>query len=273
MFKKSRSSVYNHSYNKKNKKKNYNNYNNGKDNNKYILPAGQNNLINQSTERRMNIEDEIQINLDSLSSNLEKDDIKLDFYNIGKKFIKFRSDDKDGTAVIKNIKNLPFNIEEDKASNKTNKLMNIIEETRNILGWGKKKSQLDFYKHRTFSNNIIDPNNNIRNKKKSKYFSEKNDNCNICLQEIKEKFTLTCGDFFCRECIRNMILEVSKYRLDNHISSKKSLDIIELSIKKDNIKLLSELLNDVLKIVNSKSFNINYDKTSNVKIKKMQKIR
>ena len=207
MLKKSRNFADNHSYNKKNKKKDYNKYNNGKDNNIYILPIGQNNLITQSTERRMNIEDENQINLDSLSSNLEKDDIKLDFNNIGKKFIKYKSDDKDKTTIINNIKNSPFNIEEDKASNKTNKLMNIIEETRNILGWGRRKPLLEFYKHRTLSNNIFEQNNNIRNKKKSKYFSEKNDNCNICLQEIKEKFTLTCGDFFCRECIRNMIIE------------------------------------------------------------------
>ena len=205
ILKKSLTTVDNYNYKKKNKKKDYSNYDN--DNNIYILPIGQNSIINQSTERRMNLEDENHINSDSLSINLEKDDIKLDFNNIGKKFIKFKSDDKDQTKIINNIKNSPFNIEEDKASNKINKLMNIIEETKNILGFGKRKSQIEFFKHRTFSNNIIERNNNIRNKKKSNNFSEKNDNCNICLQEIKEKFTLTCGDFFCRECIRNMIIE------------------------------------------------------------------
>ena len=38
------------------------------------------------------------------------------------------------------------------------------------------------------------------------YF-EKNDKCGICLGEIKDKFTLFCGDFFCRECIINLIEE------------------------------------------------------------------
>ena len=38
------------------------------------------------------------------------------------------------------------------------------------------------------------------------YF-EKNEKCAICLGEIKDKFTLFCGDFFCRECIINLIEE------------------------------------------------------------------
>ena len=38
------------------------------------------------------------------------------------------------------------------------------------------------------------------------YF-EKNEKCGICLGEIKDKFTLICGDFFCRECIISLIEE------------------------------------------------------------------
>ena len=38
------------------------------------------------------------------------------------------------------------------------------------------------------------------------YF-EKNEKCGICLGEIKDKFTLFCGDFFCRECIINLLKE------------------------------------------------------------------
>ena len=33
----------------------------------------------------------------------------------------------------------------------------------------------------------------------------KNDRCSICLGEINEKYTLVCGDFFCRECIYERI--------------------------------------------------------------------
>ena len=38
-------------------------------------------------------------------------------------------------------------------------------------------------------------------------YYEKNEKCRICLDEIKDKFTLFCGDFFCRECIKNLIEE------------------------------------------------------------------
>ena len=38
------------------------------------------------------------------------------------------------------------------------------------------------------------------------YF-EKNEKCGICLGVIKDKFTLFCGDFFCRDCIVNLLEE------------------------------------------------------------------
>ena len=111
-----------------------------------------------------------------------------------------------------------FEDEDDKISHKSNKLLDVFEKTKNFLGLGKKPSQKDFFNHKTTSNNIGEVNNNGNGKnqytkegklrqKKLKNYSEKNDNCSICLQEIKEKFTLTCGDFFCRYCMRNLILE------------------------------------------------------------------
>lgn len=33
-----------------------------------------------------------------------------------------------------------------------------------------------------------------------------NENCDICLQEIKDKYILGCGDFYCKECLRGIIL-------------------------------------------------------------------
>ena len=41
------------------------------------------------------------------------------------------------------------------------------------------------------------------------YF-EKNEKCGICFEEIKDKFTLHCGDFFCRECVITLIEESLK---------------------------------------------------------------
>lgn len=107
--------------------------------------------------------------------------------------------------------------EEDKESHKSNNLFDVFKETKKLLGFGRNSTLL---KGRTLSNN----NGNLDNKflrntttrdlkilqKKSKNFLEKNDNCSICLNEIKEKFTLICGDFFCRDCIRETIITAMK---------------------------------------------------------------
>ena len=104
--------------------------------------------------------------------------------------------------------------EEDRVSNASNKLFNVINETKKFFGFGKRNSTN--LKGRTLANNYDDYDKKFfrnssykdnRTKQKNINFLEKNDNCSICLQEIKEKFTLTCGDFFCRYCMRNLILE------------------------------------------------------------------
>ena len=56
------------------------------------------------------------------------------------------------------------------------------------------------------SNNIFMEDINDTNDISLQYY-EKNEKCRICLDEIKDKFTLFCGDFFCRECIKNLIEE------------------------------------------------------------------
>ena len=49
----------------------------------------------------------------------------------------------------------------------------------------------------------------------NKKYSIKNEICSLCLGEIEDKFVLGCGDFYCRECIRNIILgclnDISKF--------------------------------------------------------------
>ena len=111
------------------------------------------------------------------------------------------------------------NKEEDKLSNKSIKLLNVINKTKKFLGFGKKNSE-NLSRRRTLpghyfmeSNNAMLSKQNTKDskfKQKNKNFIEKNDNCSICLQEIKEKFTLICGDFFCRDCIRNTIITAIK---------------------------------------------------------------
>ncbi len=54
-----------------------------------------------------------------------------------------------------------------------------------------------------------------KSEENNKKYSIKNEICSICMGEIKDKFVLGCGDFYCRECIRNIILnslnDISKF--------------------------------------------------------------
>ena len=110
--------------------------------------------------------------------------------------------------------------EEDKISHKSNQ---ILEVTKKFLGLGRRsslgrsnlrKNSISKAFEEQNKNELFGRNQTVKtykeNKKNKKNFTERNDNCSICLQEIKEKFTLLCGDFFCRDCIRNLILEAMK---------------------------------------------------------------
>ena len=66
------------------------------------------------------------------------------------------------------------------------------------------------------------------------YF-EKNEKCGICLGEIKDKFTLFCGDFFCRECIVNLLKESIN---DISIFNNLSCPICKEPINENTIKFL-----------------------------------
>ena len=213
-----------------------------------------NNLIsNNSSERKIRLEE--SKNFENIKLNLDHNDIKLNFNKDDKSFDKKDTiidiNEKDyykkaktiskGSNLIessnlhasnnnskikldkdkskKNNKNIELKEEEDKISNKSNKLLNIFEQTKNFLGFGKKLSYNKLHNQKTFSNqhflesqthNVMLKYNTLKEgklkNKLMKNYAEKNDNCSICLQEIKEKFTLICGDFFCRDCIRDTIL-------------------------------------------------------------------
>ena len=121
----------------------------------------------------------------------------------------------------KNEEILNFSKDEDKKSVKSiNKIKEVINEARKFFGFGKRQSvdRNIFFHQPNFEkldkSDILKRNPTIRDSKlKAKIqqtFIEKNDNCLICQQEIKEKFTLICGDFFCRDCIREEILTAIK---------------------------------------------------------------
>ena len=72
-------------------------------------------------------------------------------------------------------------------------------------------------KSENINNNNYDNTNDFQRRSKAENGQNniKNENCSICLGEIEEKFTLICGDFFCRECItqiiKNCLKDISKF--------------------------------------------------------------
>ena len=79
---------------------------------------------------------------------------------------------------------------------KVTKPLSLFGFTINPFNDNKKNESTDFFIEPTEEGQL----NNLQ------YF-EKNEKCGICLGEIKDKFTLFCGDFFCRECIINLLKE------------------------------------------------------------------
>lgn len=88
-------------------------------------------------------------------------------------------------------------------------------------------------KHKTIFENFDE------NDVQSFQYLENNEKCGICLGEIKDKFTLFCGDFFCRKCI----IDLLENSIDN-ISSFENMKCPKCQelINEGTIKFL---LNDV----------------------------
>ena len=142
--------------------------------------------------------------------NFKNDSSLIDSSNINSD-IKFESDkDREKNKINKSSELINLKKEEDKISNNSNKILDIFNGTKKFLGLSKRNSQAkEFIRRRNVSNNDLEINNKLK-QKKSKNYIEKNDNCTICLNEIKEKFTLICGDFFCRDCIKETIITAMK---------------------------------------------------------------
>ena len=96
--------------------------------------------------------------------------------------------------------------DEEEISVRSNKIFDLVNETKKLFGFGRNstKDKDDFNRRRSFSNKNK---NKFKNKNQINYVEN---NCTICLQEINEKFTLICGDFFCTNCIRELILSSIK---------------------------------------------------------------
>ena len=104
----------------------------------------------------------------------------------------------------------------------TRTLSNEKDETDNIFSFQrasepktelKKPTSLfgfinNYFRKATKEIEIKEANNEMNDSEiRSFNYLDKNEKCSLCLDEIKDKFTLFCGDFFCRECIINLLKE------------------------------------------------------------------
>jgi hypothetical protein len=126
----------------------------------------------------------------------------------------FNSEISNNNKIIKyNSKEIKLNKIKQTKSSAENEPENIIFQRRNKkLKSTKKVKPLSFFGF--MINPFQDRNENDSNdifieptEEGQLQYYEKNEKCGICLGEIKDKFTLFCGDFFCRECIINLLEE------------------------------------------------------------------
>ena len=197
-----------------------------------------NNSINNSNNKTItynNLSFNSEKNSSSKEITLEKINININEINRKRKktlnypsfpITKLKSSQIDRKYHLDNKK--VINDKKDKKLNKSSDLLIIAEDNSNYSpGYVSilKNFALKNFKILKKSNNT---NNNMNyndfsNKKKKSVVSFglnnnyelKNENCSICLGEIRDKFTLTCGDFFCKECItqviKNCMIDISRF--------------------------------------------------------------
>ena len=136
-----------------------------------------------------------------------------------------------------------FLFNKNKKLNKSSELLIVSEDNTNnspgYLSLIKNFALNNFQIIKKNSKNININAYEIKNKYKfsnnlNQNYELKNENCSLCLGEIQEKFTLICGDFFCRRCItenvKNCLNDISKF--DKMICPSCSEIIEENTLKK-----------------------------------------
>jgi len=197
------------------------------------IPQNKNSIIIESNNKNSNKDS------NSISKEISLEEINLNINEINRKrkktFYSLFSITKLKSEVFQKKMVLEENKAESKLNDKNNKKLNkssdllVLSEdvSNNSPGY------LSILKHFAL-NNIDSLKKNVHRKKKfsvglrevknNKFKREielnnnyklKNENCSICLCEIREKFTLICGDFFCKECIYNVVnnclIDISRF--------------------------------------------------------------
>ena len=192
---------------------NKNNYKN----NKFSINDSSSNSISQEI-----IFEDINLNI-----NLEKRNKKITFHHSSYPITKLKSQQIQDNIFLKEKEdNQIIKDKNKKKLNKSSDLLLVSEDNTNYSpGYFSILKDFALKNVKAFKKNNSKKNSNPNNKRMSKnnnlenspsnYYKLKNQNCSICLGEIREKFTLICGDFFCRECItelvRNCLKDISKF--------------------------------------------------------------
>ena len=179
------------------------------ENNKYLRERKESNnneyknkkylLKNTLPKSEKNLEESLNVNSEEKFIDKEKEKGKNQFKTKAFKSAVILSEDSDE--------------EKEKEVKKSNKVMDVLKETKMLFGFGQKRSKSKI----NIGDNALRKSITKESKNKHKgvkNYTEINDKCSICLSEITEKFTLACGDFFCRDCIRNTII-TAMYEISN----------------------------------------------------------
>ena len=149
---------------------------------------------------------------------INEGDLKSD-----KDIIKISKNKKRNSNMLNNIKtfNRIHSLSKRKIPQHTRTLSNEKDETNNIFSFQrgnepqteKKPTSIfgfinNYFRKATKEIEIKETNNEMNDSETRSFnYIDKNEKCSLCLDEIKDKFTLFCGDFFCRECIINLLKE------------------------------------------------------------------
>ena len=166
---------------------------------------------------------------DFLRSNrnfLEKENTNNDSFDIEKKKIRQNSK-KHNTHTnlfhvfknkIKDIKDFKLdNISINKKRNTNNFIYNIFNNFVKFKKEADIENNINLIKttYRRSSNNLLSSNILSNFDINLKNYKENKENCKICIGPIKNKFVLNCGDFYCKSCIKGVIMncmnDISKF--------------------------------------------------------------
>ena len=161
-------------------------------------------LEENSKSKGTNLDMNIKIKDDIKKENNNEKMMKIKSHVINENQLKFRLPQennlkKEDNSNIKNILNKSSDFMLINENEKLKSQTNYFSVLKNFMVDKVRKVQKpnSIRKHKKKQNEIFG--NNI-----------KNDYCSICLGEILEKYTLICGDYFCRECLYERIKSILK---------------------------------------------------------------